>query len=173
MLAVRKVKYEGWSLRQTARYFGVEPSTVLRWCRRDTSNGWRPVLTESSRPNHHPRELPRPTVDLILALRQERNQCAEILHHRLLNKNVAVSLSSVKRVLRRFGCSRFSKWKKWHQYPLRPMPEKPGFLVEIDTVHEGAPQDRLSRLRLDRRLFKMGVRGAGHACDQPCHGEIP
>lgn len=35
------------------------------------------------------------------------------------------------------------KWKKWHQYPPRPIPEKPGILVEIDTVHDGAPERRL------------------------------
>lgn len=44
--------------------------------------------------------------------------------------------------------SKYSKWKKWHQYPVRPMPEKPGFLVEIDAVHEGAPDDRLSAYAL-------------------------
>ena len=54
-----------------------------------------------------------------------------------------VSLSSVKRVLRRRGISRFSRWKKWHQYPSRPTPEKPGILVEIDTVVDGPHTDRL------------------------------
>jgi len=54
-----------------------------------------------------------------------------------------VSLPSVKRVLKRHGQSRFSKWKKWHQYPERPLPVKPGLLVEIDTIHEGAHGNRL------------------------------
>lgn len=148
MLAVRKVKHEGWSVRQTARHFGVEPSTILRWCRRDLSGGWRPILTNSSRPDHHPKELSLSVVNRILALRRERNQCAEILYHRLQQESIAVSLSSVKRVLRRSGCSRFSKWKKWHQYPPRPLPEKPGILVQIDSMHDGIPQDRLSAYAL-------------------------
>lgn len=86
---------------------------------------------------------------IILGLRSERNQCAEILHHRLMaERGIVVSLSSVKRVLRRCGISKYSKWKKWHQYPVRPLPEKPGFLVEIDAVHEGAPSERLSAYAL-------------------------
>ena len=36
-----------------------------------------------------------------------------------------------------------SKWKKWHTYPERPLPEKPGLLVEVDTIHDGAHDDRL------------------------------
>ena len=79
----------------------------------------------------------------IIELRAERNQCAEILHHRLTNEGVIISLSSVKRTLKRYGLSRFSPWKKWHQYPERPMPEKPGILVEIDTVWDGLGQARL------------------------------
>ena len=73
---------------------------------------------------------------MILQYRAERNQCAEILHYRLTDNGYSVSLSSVKRVLKRYGCSRYSRWKKWHQYPPRPLAEKPGILVEIDTIHD-------------------------------------
>lgn len=65
------------------------------------------------------------------------------LYHRLQKEGWTVSLSSVKRVLKRFGCSRYSRWKKWHQYPERPLAEKPGLLVEIDTIHDGPHEDRL------------------------------
>lgn len=101
------------------------------------------IPTRSSRPHTHPRMLSREIVSRILTLRAERNQCAEILHHRLRSEGIAVSISSVKRVLRRYGCSKYSRWKKWHQYPERPYPEKPGFLVEIDTIHDGPHEDRL------------------------------
>jgi transposase InsO family protein len=33
--------------------------------------------------------------------------------------------------------------KIWHQYPPRPKPEKPGSLVEIDTIHVGEAGDQL------------------------------
>ena len=148
MLAIRKVKYEGWSIRKTARCFGVEPSTILRWCERDVGGGWRPLPTRSSRPHHHPRALSESVVHRILELRRERNQCAEILHHRLTQEGAMISLSSVKRTLKRHGISRFSRWKKWHQYPPRPIAEKPGILVEMDAMHDGPPEDRLSAYAL-------------------------
>lgn len=54
----------------------------------------------------------------------------------------------MKRILKRHGISKYSKWKKWHQYPERPTAEKPGILVEVDAVHEGIPSDRLSAYAL-------------------------
>lgn len=146
MEAVRKVEYEGWSTRKAAHHFGYDHSTVARWCKRMPAYGrhGRVVIpTRSSRPHHHPRELSRETILRILELRRERNQCAEILHHRLSKKGVVVSLSSVKRVLKRHGCTRFSPWKKWHQYPERPAASKPGILVQVDTVWQGKPELRL------------------------------
>ena len=142
--AVKLVKYRHWSRRKVARHLGVEPSTVSRWCSHPLGTGWHLIPTKSSRPHHHPEELARETVGRVLTLRQERKECAEILHHRLVQEGVGVSLSSVKRVLRRAGCSRFSAWKKWHQYPPRPEPEKPGILVQIDSMHDGPTTDRLS-----------------------------
>lgn len=142
--AVRLVKIEHWSLRQVARHFGIEPSTVLRWCLRDLTGGGHEVPTLSSRPHHHPQALPVAVVSRILTLRAERHECAEILHHRLVKLGLVASLSSVKRVLKRHGLSRYSRWKKWHQYPPRPVAERPGILVEIDSMHDGPTTDRLS-----------------------------
>jgi len=142
--AVNLVKYRGWSIRKSARYFGVHPSTVLRWCERDITGGFLMIPTKSSRPHSHPNSLPKEIVWRIIKMRLERNQCAEVLHHRLLQEGIEVSLSSVKRVLRRNGFSRFSRWKKWHTYPPKPLPKLPGILVEIDSMHDGPTTDRLS-----------------------------
>lgn len=142
MDAVRLVR-EGWSTRDVARHFGFTHSAVVKWVARAPSDGRMVIPTRSSRPHHHPRELSQEVVNRILALRAEKSQCAEILHWRLKREGMAVSLSSVKRVLKRCGLSRFSTWKKWHQYPERPQPENPGILVEIDTIHVGAPQEKL------------------------------
>lgn len=150
MQAVELVR-QGKSVREAARHFGFAHNTVLNWLKRMPEYGQYGQLvipTRSSKPNHHPKELSMGIVSRILALRGERNQCAEIIHHRLTQEGITVSVSSVKRVFRRLGISRYSKWKKWHQYPPRPMPEKPGFLVEIDSVHEGIPSDRLSAYAL-------------------------
>lgn len=146
MEAFRLVKEKGWGIRKTARYLGFSHGAVINWLRRLPEYGSRGSLvipTYSSRPYSHPRALSDELVERILKLRSERNQCAEILFHRLSREGIAVSLSSIKRVLKRHGRTRFSPWKKWHQYPPRPLPEKPGVLVEIDTIHDGQHPDRM------------------------------
>jgi transposase InsO family protein len=145
MEAVRLVE-SGWSIRKVARHLGFSHCTVRLWLEKKPEYGHygRFVIpTRSSRPHAHPRQLDITVVQRILELRAERDQCAEILHHRLVQEGITVSLSSVKRVLKRHGISRFSRWKKWHQYPPRPLPEKPGILVQIDTIHDGPHADRL------------------------------
>jgi len=150
MEAVRLVK-SGWSVREVARHFGFTHSAVVKWVGRARllPQNAQLIPTRSSRPDISPNSIDPMIVIQILELRAERNQCAEILHHRLATeKNIVVSISTVKRVLKRCGISKYSKWKKWHQYPARPTPEKPGFLVEIDAVHEGIPTERLSAYAL-------------------------
>ena len=143
MKAAQLVIHHGWSTRQVARYTGYHQSSIVRWVQQARHSNLLVIPTRSSRPHHHPCELSLEIVSAVLRYRAERNQCAEILHHRLLKDGYRVSLSSVKRVLRRFNCSRYSRWKKWHQYPERPLAEKPGILVEIDTIHDGPHEDRL------------------------------
>lgn len=143
MKAAQLVIRDGWSTRQVARYTGYNQSSIVRWVERARNSSQLIIPTCSSRPQYHPQALSSEIVSRILSMRAERNQCAEILYHRLGKEEILVSLSSVKRVLRRFGCSRYSRWKKWHQYPPRPLAEKPGVLVEIDTIHDGPHEDRL------------------------------
>lgn len=146
MQAVELVKYHHWSIRKTARYLGFSHGAVRLWLNKKPEYGYRGRLvipTLSSRPHHHPRELSEEIVKRILDLRSERDQCAEILHHRLIKEEILISLSSVKRTLKRNHISRFSKWKKWHEYLPRPLAENPGCLVEIDSVLNGASPDRL------------------------------
>lgn len=77
----------GWSLRKTAWYFGFPHNTLLNWLKRTPEYGEYGGLvipSRSSRPRHHPNELSQEIISKILAMRAERNQCAEILYHRLL-----------------------------------------------------------------------------------------
>lgn len=143
MKAAQMVIRDGWNTREVARYTGYNQSSIVRWVEQARHSNLLVIPTRSSRPHHHPNELHPEIISKILAMRAERNQCAEILHHRLLENGCRISLSSVKRVLRRFNCSRYSRWKKWHQYPPRHLAEKPGLLVEIDTIHDGSHEDRL------------------------------
>ncbi len=110
---------QGWSARKAARHLGFAHNTVLNWLKRKPARGQRGQLiipTLSSRPIHHPKELSQEIIDLILDIRKERNQCAEIVHHRLVKSGFSISLSSVKRVLRRRGISRFSQYERNGQY---------------------------------------------------------
>ena len=143
MNIARLVTREGWSTRQAARHSGYNQSTIVRWVREARTSNQSVIPTRSARPDHHPHALSPVVVRRIVELRLERQQCAEILHHRLAQEGIMVSLSSVKRTLRRRGFSHFSRWKKWHQYPPRPLPERPGILVEIDTIWDGLGTERL------------------------------
>jgi len=143
MEAVRYIE-AGHSFREAAAHFGYAPHTIWGWFQRKGRANAHLIPTRSSRPHHHPDELPESVIARILEIRKERDQCAEVIHHRLLQEGVLISLSSVKRTLKREGVTRFSKWKKWHTYPERPLATKPGVLVEIDTIMDGpADADRL------------------------------
>ena len=142
--AANLVLKEGWSTRKVARHTGFNQSTIVRWTNYAKLHSvGHTIPTQSSRPHHHPRQLSPEMVNTILAYRSKHQRCAEVLHYLLTKDGYAVSLSSVKRTLKRNGMTRYSKWKKWHQYEERPMPEKPGILVEIDTIHDGPHTDRL------------------------------
>lgn len=141
MEAVRLVKHKGWSMRKTARYMGVEPSTVKRWCDRDQSYGWKPIPTRSSRPHHHPQSLSHEIVNAIIEERLKHKRCAEVVHEGLRQQGILVSFSSVKRTLDRTGLLRKrSPWKRPHDYTPRPDVQNAGDLVQIDTVHLTGPK---------------------------------
>lgn len=134
MNAANLVLLHGWSTREVARHTGFNQSTIVRWVTEARLSNRRSIPTTSSRPHHHPKQLTVDVVGRIIAMRKERRQCAAILHHRLRQEGIHVSLSSVKRTISRNHLQRFSNRKQWHRYPPRPLPEKPGILVEIDTT---------------------------------------
>lgn len=142
MEAVRLVR-SGWSTVKVARHMGFSQSAIVKWVQRAPEHGGRLIPTISSRPHHHPRELQSDVVDAIITYRRSYHRDAFFIHHMLIKDGVQVGLSSVKRVLRRHQMSRFSRWKKWHSYPPRPIAEKPGNLVEIDTIHDGMAGSQL------------------------------
>lgn len=143
MEAVRLV-HKGWSKRKAARHLGYSHSAIVKWCERKPLDlRARVIPTLSSRPHRHPRQLSYDVVETIIRYRRKYRRCAEVIHHLLVKDGYSVSLSSVKRTLKRSGMTYPSKWKKWHQYPPRPKAERPGVLVEIDTIHDGPHLDRL------------------------------
>jgi transposase InsO family protein len=138
--AVNLVKYRGWSMRKVALRYGVEPSTVSRWCKRDRCGGFRLISTQSSAPKTHPNALSKEIVRKIIAKRIGRRRCGQVIHQELLREGIKVSLSSVHRTLDRLNLlKKRSVWKRPHDWTPRPIPAFAGALIEVDTVHIHAP----------------------------------
>ncbi|MEK7574163.1 MAG: integrase core domain-containing protein [Patescibacteria group bacterium] len=136
MEAVRLVKYRGWSTRKVARYTGFDQSAIVKWCKKDPTGGWRRIPTESSRPHRHPRQLKDHIVEKIIAIRIKARRTSEVAHRELLNQGIRVSLNSVRRTIDRYGLmKKRSPWKRYHPHVDRPIPQKPGDLVQLDTIH--------------------------------------
>ncbi|MDA0376034.1 MAG: integrase core domain-containing protein [bacterium] len=135
MDAVKMVR-KGHSMRSVALHFGYNVSTISKWVTRAPDDGRMTIPTQSSRPHTQPNALPQSTIDLILELRLKRHRCAEVVHYQINQMGISVSLSSVKRVLKRAGVLREkSKWKKYHHPIPRPVAAYPGALVQLDTIH--------------------------------------
>src|SRR3989344_2005087 len=136
MEAVRLVKHRGWSTRKVARYTGFNQSVIVKWCQKDVAGGWHRIPTQSSRPDHHPKEITKDIVKKILEIRMANGRTSEVVHQELLNLGMKTSLNSVRRTIDRHGLmKKRSKWKRYHPHVDRPLPLKPGDLVQLDTIH--------------------------------------
>lgn len=127
----------GKSSREVARHLGYNQSTIVRWYKRKNEIWHRKELpTRSSRPHTSPNRTSKNIEGLIIAKRKELKRCAEVVYQSLKRDGIAVSVSTVKRVLNRYGMlKKRSPWKKTRRYPIRPDIEKQGDLVEFDTIH--------------------------------------
>lgn len=142
MDAVKLVR-QGWSYRKVARYTGFSVGAIASWVKKADSLGrnqlWIP--TESSRPKHHPKTLSKEVVKIIIEERLQTRRCAEVIHQQVLDRGIKVSLSSVKRTLKHHHLLKErSPWKRRHDPTPRPDVQKPGDLVQIDTIHIVLPQ---------------------------------
>jgi transposase InsO family protein len=136
MDAVNLVKYRGWSMRKVAEKFGVEPSTISRWCKLPMATGWCRLETRSSRPNTSPKALSKEVVEAIIKKRNGRRRCGQHIYQELKREGVFVSLPSVQRTLDRLGLlKKRSVWKRPHDATPRPVAVHSGALIQVDTVH--------------------------------------
>ena len=75
-------------------------------------------------------------VKKIIEIRLQTKRTSEVVHQHLKNEGIKVSLNSVRRTIDRHGLmKKRSPWKRYHPHVDRPIPEKPGSLVQIDTIH--------------------------------------
>lgn len=144
MNAIKEVILDGRSISQVARRYGCYRSTVYRWLNRyyalkekhEISLHMGKLPTKSSRPNNSPTSLPKWLVKAIIELRKELNRCAEVVWQEALNRGLDISLSSVRRIIKRYHLIKeVSKWKRYRKFSKRPRADHPGALVEVDTVH--------------------------------------
>lgn len=130
--AVRLVR-KGWSIRKTARHLGYHHTAVMKWVKKAPKDGRRVIPTLSSRPKTSPRATPKEIVGRIIVEKKKLRRCAQVVHASL---GIRVSLSTVKRTLKRYGLTkRRSKWARHRINVPRPLAEKPGDLVQLDTIH--------------------------------------
>lgn len=131
-------------VRTAARHFGFSPGTISKWRKKSEIYGYGEIPTKSSRPKSHPKQLSEEQVDIIVKTRLAKKRCAEVIHKHVVEQGCEVSLSSVKRTLkRRYLIKQRSPWKKMNISPKRPCVAKPGDLVQLDTIHlwrNGKPQ---------------------------------
>ena len=167
--AVNLVKYRSWSMRSVALRFGVQPSTISRWCRKDFCGGWRLIPTKSSRPHTSPNALKKEVVNAIMQKRIGRRRCGQHIYHELKREGVMVSLPSVQRTLDRLGfLNKRSPWKRPHDATPRPVVFNAGALIQLDTVHILAPDgtriyiytliDLFSRWAYAEAVSKIGAK---------------
>ena len=154
--AVQEVILEKRSIAQVARRFGKNRSTIYRWIKKWRmqqnvllENPGRPsrtlgrvfrwqsvkwnIPTLSSAPKTHPNALNADIISAILRIRQHRYECAEIIHYKLAKEGINISLSSIKRVIKRNELWRKKRRYRWNEK--RPLPTAPGELIQTDTVH--------------------------------------
>ena len=164
-IAMRLLIAEGLPSAVVANKCGVNRSTIWRWKQKwlklnehvqfDNPNRptrlysfknkllackWR-IVTLSPVPHTFPGAVCRQTVSRILELRKLLNRCAEVIWHHITHIDaVAISLSSVRRILRRHHCFDGARKNRVRpDNPRRPHPTRPGELVQTDTIHYICP----------------------------------
>ena len=164
-LALRLLLKDHMPLQVVANKCGVHRTTIYRWKlkwlqlnsdqqlenynRPHRSSGlssfrltgcrWN-ICTVSSRPHHAPKAIPGDVVALVVALRHKLKRCAEVVwYHLTHDEGIRISLSSVRRILRRAGVAVGRKKRVRPDNPRRPHVTQPGELVETDTIHHVDP----------------------------------
>jgi len=199
-IAMQLLIREQLPLAVVANRCGVHRSTVYRWKRRwevlneriERTNPNRPsrpvssahklsfctwpIPTLSSRPRTSPTAIPDELIRQVLAVRAALNRCAEVVwHHVTTRLGLCVSLSSVRRILRRYHCFDGARRPRVQRdNPRRPHVTTPGELVQTDTIHHVDPTtgkrlyyytviDLYSRMAYAMRSSRLGAGLAARA----------
>lgn len=121
------------------QYLGVSPYKyeICKW----------KIESEPSSPKHS-HTLAEDLVQLVLDVRDQIKRCAEVVWH-YINKILCIniSLSSVRRILKRHHRMAKPKYHRNREYKGIPRPKilSPGDLIEIDTIHLFNPISKQKR----------------------------
>ena len=121
------------------KYLGISPYKY-ELCK------WR-IGSKSSSPKY-PHCLSKELVELVLDIRDQIKRCAEVVWHYInVVLCIKVSLSSVRRILKRYSRLEKNRRHKNRIYKSIPRPKvlRPGDLVEIDTIHLFNPISKQKR----------------------------
>lgn len=141
--------------------FGVNRSTIWRWHQKWLAQNSNKQLANYNRPGrspgtsfrwadirwdipslsaspHHPRTLSPELIQLVLDVKDQSKRCAEVVWYYINTiLCISISLSSVRRILKRHNRMQKPKKHRNRRYKGIPRPQAlmPGDLVEIDTIH--------------------------------------
>jgi transposase InsO family protein len=162
-IALKMLIAEGLPLTVVANKCGVHRSTIWRWKQKwlklnenvSQDKPGRPtritsfvppyyrwsIHTQNPTPHTFPHAISDRIVHHILYLRSTLKRCAEVIWHHVTQRDgIAISLSSVRRILRRHHCFDGARKKRVRpDNPKRPHPTRPGELVQVDTIHYVCP----------------------------------
>lgn len=164
-MAMKLLVADGLPPSIVARKCGVSRSTIWRWKQkwlqlndnvqltndnrprrtpgkkfRQAALKWR-IATISPTPYSFPNAVSKHIVARVLELRRTLKRCAEVIWHHINQEDgIRVSLSSVRRILRRHHCFDGARKKRVRSdNPRRPVASRPGELVQMDTIHYICP----------------------------------
>ena len=108
------------------------PGEIFRW------NNVRWDIPSLSATPKCPHRLSNDLIQLVLDVKDQLKRCAEVIWYHINSVLcIKISLSSVRRILKRSGRMKKPKYHKNRRYKGIPRPQilTPGDLVEIDTIH--------------------------------------
>lgn len=157
------------SVQVVANQFGVNRTTIWRWYKKWQAQNQHVLLSNSVKHKHnppsqfrldackwsiptraaiplHPHSLPDDYIRLVLDVRDQLKRCAEVVWHYINNVLcIKISLSSVRRILKKYHYTTKRKKRSQGKGIKRPKALMAGDLVEIDTIHLYNPISKRKR----------------------------
>src|SRR3990170_3413750 len=104
-LAWIKMHERGAPVAEVCRYYGISRKTFYKWLRRYQKGGrdFHALRDRSRRPRSHPRAIPKPVADHVVALRRKSRYGPRRLAFYLQAQGINISVYGIYRVLQRAG----------------------------------------------------------------------